>query len=431
MAEPGGVAEALLDRCRLPEGSVLVALSGGADSAVAAWVAQRLATGWVRAAFVHHGLASSDLMADAAGAVATHLGLPLETVEVSVAAGASPEAQARDVRLEALETLGEGDWIVTGHTADDRVETMLLNLFRGAGATGIGSIKERRDRYVRPLLAFRRHEIRRAATDLGIPYVDDPANLDRAHARNRIRHDLIPQLEAEWNPRLVESLLRTADAVAADDEWLEAMAAQLLSPEATDRMPAALLATAPDAIAARVVRRLLRTDRHHAPPSARDVAAVRAVAAGQAIRLPLEHDWEVSREGPFVVVAPKGERSVGSDVPLAVPDDVEFGEWRIDSRRVTGRPPVLIGGRRALIDGSISELVVRGAREGDRIDMQRGRKRVMEALAEAGVAPHLRHGWPVVAADGRIVWLAGVRVAAWATAVGADQILLSSRRERM
>jgi tRNA(Ile)-lysidine synthase len=118
--------------------------------------------------------------------------------------------------------------IATAHTADDAAETILLRLARGSGLRGLRGIPARRGRIVRPLLHARRSALRAALDAAGIRYVTDPSNADLAHARNRVRAELLPALE-RLNPAAVEALVRFGRLAAEDDDLLDALAAAELA----------------------------------------------------------------------------------------------------------------------------------------------------------------------------------------------------------
>ncbi len=223
-------ADAILDRAgRLFAGEkrrFAVALSGGADSAVAAWVAvQAVGAARVRAIHVHHGREASEDLARAASEIAAVLDIAFTQVGVEVPAGPSFEAQARSVRLPALEAAAAaGEEIVTGHHRGDAAETVLGNLIRGAGAAGLSGISARRGRWMRPLLSIPRAEVKAAAAELGLPFVDDPTNTDRSLTRNLLRLDVLPELEQRLGPGVESSLARAAGLLAADDEELDRLA---------------------------------------------------------------------------------------------------------------------------------------------------------------------------------------------------------------
>ena len=125
----------------------VVALGGGADSAMLLYAAVNSGTGAaVRAVFVHHALASSGLLKQSATELASHIGVALTVVNAPVDDGPDLEARARIARYAAIESTTAGDEVIlTGHTADDQAETVMMRLMRGSGAGGLAGIPEVRD----------------------------------------------------------------------------------------------------------------------------------------------------------------------------------------------------------------------------------------------------------------------------------------------
>lgn len=395
---------------RIPPGPVTVALSGGADSAVLAWCLSH--RGDVAALTVDHGLPDSPRLAAAAGTIAAQLGIPHSVVAVVPRSGS--EADLRIVRRAALETHTTG-WIATAHTADDQAETVLGNLLRGAGAAGLAGIPARQGRFVRPMLDIPRETTRSVAAQLGLPFFDDPQNDDLAVRRNRLRALTLPGLTADYNPRLRDALLRTARAIAADDEALEGRAAlvPLQRDEEAVLVPAAALTQLPVAVAARVAHRALRLLLGEHAGDAAAVAGVLAAAAGGP-GTTVRGGLRVRREGPWLAVS--GMPPVPpAPAALAVPGLVPFGSWTIES------------GRGGVVVPSAGPFVVRAARPGDRISIGRGTKAVADALREAAIPVRLRSRWPVVESHGRIAWVVGVRVA---PSDGGEVVAMTARRER-
>jgi tRNA(Ile)-lysidine synthase len=421
----------------MPPGSAVVALSGGADSAVAAWALVQLhGPDAVRAVHVHHGFADSDTLAAAARDVAAALGVSLAIVTVDVPAGASQEGQARAVRLAALESSTAADeWLVTGHHGDDAVETVIGNLLRGAGASGLSGMASRRGRWVRPLLGVARSQVRLVAAQLELPFVDDPANDDRRHRRNVIRHDVVPLLDAQFPGHDLRAAVgRSAAALASDDAVLDEAAAVVPIHIDGDAVlvPAALISTAAPAVAARIVRRALRVAHPPYPGSSADVAGVRAVACGSSTRTGLTGGWFAEREGAMVAIY-ANEPDAPDPVTVAIGESAVCGDVVFESRLVAPPSgPRPIGRWRVRLGGNAigAEMQIRVAQRGERIDLGGGSKLVRDAMAEVGIPRRLRAAWPVVAAHGRIAWLTGARIAAWARpeVAGGALIELSARR---
>lgn len=215
-----------------PGDTVLAAVSGGADS-VALLVGllelrEELGIG-VAAAHLDHGLRGAESAADRAfvEALARGFGVPCLAESGTVPAG-NLEAEARRVRYAFLEraadTLG-ATRIATGHTRDDQAETVLLRVVRGAGTRGLGGIRPRRGRIIRPLLRCDRIQVRGFLVDRGLEWRHDLSNFDTTLERTRIRHGFLPALTRELNPRLAASLADLADLMREEDAVLDRLAA--------------------------------------------------------------------------------------------------------------------------------------------------------------------------------------------------------------
>jgi tRNA(Ile)-lysidine synthase len=251
-------------RTLAPDRTVLVACSGGADSlALAAALAHESRHHDDRragAVTVDHGLQPGS--AARARAVAAHLvasGLdPVETIHVRVDGPGGPEGAARQARRGALEAAARrhGDAVVLlGHTLDDQAETVLLGLARGSGGRSLGGMAPVIGRWVRPLLGLPRDTVRAAApvdTARGLPW-EDPHNDDPSYTRARVRHRLLPALEAELGPGVAAALARTADLLRSDADALDAWAAEV--PVDAPDLDVATLAALPPAVRRRVLRR--------------------------------------------------------------------------------------------------------------------------------------------------------------------------------
>ena len=283
-------ARELLGRCRFPPAGTRVdcAFSGGADS-TALLVLATAAGCHVTALHVDHGL-RPESAAEAAQArvLATTLGVDFRLLTVNVAPGPNLEARARAARLA---TLPAG--AMTGHTADDRAETVLINLLRGSGLDGLTAMSPDP---TRPLLALRRDETRRLCAERGLRPVVDPSNSDARFVRNRVRGELLPLMADISDRDVVPLLLRTADTLGDDLEWLDTAAATI------DPTDARQLATAPLALARRAVRRWLSAEGY--PPDVATVQRVLAVAGGRRLACEITGGRRVERHHQRLRVVP-------------------------------------------------------------------------------------------------------------------------------
>jgi tRNA(Ile)-lysidine synthase len=260
------VIQGLLARCTFPPAGTAVtcAVSGGADSL--ALLVLAVASGLdVTAVHVDHGL-RPESEADLVQAAAARLGARCTTHTVDVAPGPNLEARAREARYAVLPPD-----VLTGHTADDQAETVLLNLLRGAGLDGLAGM--RRERH--PLLDLRRHETEAVCRVEGLEFFTDPTNADPVHRRNRVRAELIPLLNDIAERDAVPILARQAGILRDEADVLDILAA------AIDPTDARRLVTSPPALARRAVRRWLTAGLDH-PPDAATVERVLAVAHGMA-----------------------------------------------------------------------------------------------------------------------------------------------------
>jgi tRNA(Ile)-lysidine synthase len=328
----------LLELLRLPVGRPVVALSGGADSAALAYL---LAKDGERLAALHvdHGLASSPLLERAARAVAEKTGTAVSVLRIEVPSGASFEGQARERRYEALMgALNPGEVLLTGHTLDDQAETVVMNLLRGAGPAGLAGIPARTGAVARPMLQVSRSETRELAGLAGLPYYDDPSNFDPGLRRNAIRLEVIPSLSGRFNPRLVESLARTASILQSDEEHLanEASLLPLVERPAGLALPIGSLISLPKPIADRAIRSSLTRLRPPYGGTSAELIAIWEVVHRRRSSAVLGGGLQVSHDGPLLVfTASAVERKDSSTMPLEVGSN-QLGGFEILVDRLEG-----------------------------------------------------------------------------------------------
>jgi tRNA(Ile)-lysidine synthetase-like protein len=296
-------------------------LSGGADSTALVYLLAHLGRR-TRAVHVNHGQPASARLEEAAREVAEAVDIELEVSGIVVPPGASFEGQARQARYEALfGSLRPGETLLTAHTLDDQAETVLMNLLRGSGTAGLAGITVRTDALARPMLAVGRSETRELAALASLPFFDDPSNLDLGFRRNSIRLEVIPDLSARFNPRLIEALARFAELVGADEAHLreEADKVPVLGEGRRHAVPLGTLLAVARPVADRALRGLLARVRPPHRGTAAELDDVWSVVTRQRKSAVLAGGIEVSHEGPLLVLhSPEPATSSPRSTPLAV-----------------------------------------------------------------------------------------------------------------
>ncbi len=282
MPSDGDLLDQLSARCTFPAPGtgVVCAVSGGADSL--ALLALACAAGLdVTAVHVDHGLRpDSEAEAEVVAAAAARFGARFRAESVVVEPGSDLENRARRARYEVL-----GPEAMTGHTADDQAETVLINLLRGAGLDGIAAMEPG---HRHPILALRRAETTALCEHLSLDAIDDPMNRDPRFVRNRVRHEALPLLADIARRDPVPLLNRSADLARRAAADLDALAADL------DPTDCRMLAAAVPSVAHQTLRRWLQTATGY-PPSAAELDRVMAVVRGEAAACEIEPGVRVSR----------------------------------------------------------------------------------------------------------------------------------------
>lgn len=236
---------------------VLVAVSGGSDSVALLCGLKRLAPSEARLIVAHfnHQLRAEAADRDEAFVrtlansldLACHIGRGAVR-DQAASDGDGIEAAARAQRYAFLEaTAGEvgARYVATAHTADDQAETILQRIVRGTGIAGLAGIPRVRPlnpacSLVRPVLAFRRQELRAWLAEMGQTFCEDDSNFDRSFTRNRLRLDLLPQLAREYNPQVIDALAHLGTLAGEAQAEIDTLVEQ--------RLPNVLLVATPERV---------------------------------------------------------------------------------------------------------------------------------------------------------------------------------------
>lgn len=395
------------------EGPLVLAVSGGCDSMVLLRAARRVAPDRIAAAATFdHGTGEAARQAvRAVRAEGERLGVRV------VAAGGRPvgnsEAAWREARWRFLRRTAadHAARVVTAHTRDDHVETVLMRVLRGSGARGLAGLHAE-SAVLRPFLSLDRGTIRAFAVEAEVPFVDDPTNDSRRYLRNRIRLDLLPALRAV-HPEIDEVLLDLSARAAAVRRGLHEVACRVAEVSEAGHIVVATsvlqgysresLASLWPAIAARAG---LTLDR-------RGTERVVAFTTNGRIggRVQVSGGWEVHRGRDRLELRRTPPPTSGA-CTLGGGEPVRLGAWRIAPGRDRVNDPWT-----ATLPAD-AESVVRVWQPGDRMTAAGSRRprRVKRFLSDARITGVHRSRWPVVVSKGEVVWIPGVRRSDAATA---------------
>lgn len=393
---------------------LVLAVSGGIDSMVLLDAAGRVrpSGAHIVVATIDHGTGPAARRAAAlVTREAERRGLAVR-VERLAPGGRATEASWREARWRVLRTIAatEDARIVTAHTRDDQLETVIMRILRGAGARGLAGLAAPSE-VLRPLLPFSRAQIAEYAGARGVPFVEDPLNWSRRFLRNRVRHDLLPAI-LRVRPGFDAELLALAERAAQLRRDIDDVAARMV----VTRARGSHLVVDADALHgmdAESVRLLwpalagmvgLALDR-------RGIERLMHVTHEARIgsRAPVSGGWEVVRGAHSFTLRRPSVVPTRDLVPLA--PGLRFGRFRFQT--VTSGTSLQQPSEdpwQAVLPRDV-EIMVRAWAPGDRMEFGAAgaRRRVKRFFADAHIAGPLREGWPVVLVDGQIAWIPGVR----------------------
>jgi tRNA(Ile)-lysidine synthase len=410
---------------RAVDAPLVLAVSGGLDSMVLLHAMAAVARAHIAAVatFDHgSGAAASEAAAHVARS-ASALGLPvvIGRREGGLPVTGGQEAAWRAARHRFLSEVAAplGAHIVTAHTEDDQVETVLMRVLRGSGTRGLAGLLAP-GVALRPFLMLRRDMLERFAQNAAIAWREDPSNRSRAFLRNRVRHELLPALR-RTDSSIDRSLLDIGRRAAAWRTEVESFVDAAVpyergAPSTLEIARGELTAYGRDslgvlwpALAGRVGLALDRrgTDR-----------LTSFTMSGQPRgAIPLSGGWRVERR-PDAFVLRREPARAGDGASLPDAGTVQWGDFRFHvgdtlrpgSARSAGRAIDRMNAWHAMLPADASA-IVRPWSAGDRLEPagSQPRRRVKRYLTEAGVRGQDRPGWPVVVTGDAVVWIPGVR----------------------
>ncbi len=427
--------------------TVLVGVSAGPDSVCLLYLLKELRQEYslsLHIAHLHHGFRGSEADEDVrfVQAIGESLGIPVYVEHADIPAylkktGLSKQAGARKVRYEffskAAEETGAGR-IALGHTADDQVETLLMRLLKGAGPHGLSGIPPVRDKIIRPLIELTREEVMGFLSERGIRYRIDSSNLSKVYLRNKIRLDLIPYLTKEYNPNIMNTLMRNLTILRDEDTFLDEYIQRLYPEMVISRTEESIILDAARLapLAHPVQRRILRHAVGSIAGEEAGALSFRHIEDSLSLlerdktgEVHLPHDLRVRREGETLSVClrPRIIQTPPYTYDIAIPGDTLIPEAGMTISAVILDCPNYDKGDAVLegkdrykawfdMDKFSLPLVVRSRRPGDHFcprGMGGKRKKIKEYFIDLKVLRRDREIIPVLASAEGILWIIGHR----------------------
>jgi tRNA(Ile)-lysidine synthase len=447
---------------------IVVGVSGGPDSSALLYCLNRLSKVHrlnLQVAHLNHDFRGEEAEEDARFVAnkAHELGLPV-TIEKRDPLEyqrqrriSSFEQAAREMRysflLEAARDVGAAA-VAVGHTADDLAETVLEHILRGSGLDGLRGMTELAPWpwppnvsdviLFRPLLEATKVEAAAYCRELGQDFREDPGNLLPQFTRNRVRHQLLPYLASEFNPRIREALIRLAHSTALELDYLEQKSERAWSQVVSNvedstsislQFNRQALASLHPALQRRLLRRgyacitgetrrLRESHLRSMSEMVRSSGSGRMIVLPGGLRLYATHDSLVMSKDnqppcPFPII--EGELLINLSGLERQPRRVEFGGWIITLELISPWSPLLINQEDAFIayldlDELGESVWVRGRRPGDRFQPlgMASEKKLQDFFTDSYVPRGWRDRVPLLVTNRGLAWVVGYRIAEWA-----------------
>lgn len=421
------VESTMLSHGIMPEKSVLVGLSGGADSAALTHALCSLSEKYgfkVYAAHVNHGLRGDTAKRDEdfSRSLAKALGIEFfclhaEVREKAKKRGISEELAGREVRYEYFGLLMNENGIdsaATAHHKNDNAETILMNFMRGSGLKGLCGIPYRRGRIIRPLLDVTREEIEKYCTDNGIEYVTDETNLDSVYTRNKVRNILIPEIERLINPSFSDTVTKNSAVLSQEEDYISSETDRHYSSLVSDNsIGTKELTQLHPAIAMRLIRKLISGHCGTEDISSVVISAVLSLAKRNRTgsKSDIARGVYAAVEYNRLYIRKKTEKAEAFDYRLNIGGGQYIPEMGCMVECCYAEERKKDGWEYFSLPDNISEIRIRSRRAGDKFipSGMTGFKKVKEYMINEKIPAAERDRVGIVTFDEAIAWIAGYR----------------------
>jgi len=427
--------------------SIIVAVSGGSDSvALLCLLTKLLKSCTFTGVYIDHNLRPQETgkekelvqkLCRACGASFKYVSI--DVAENSKKSRRSLEDCARHMRYRALEKIRvdcNADLIAVGHTSDDQAEQFFIRLIRGSGLKGLGGMDVKRDRIVRPLLAVTKRELLAYLEKRGVAYCIDSSNYSRAFLRNKVRLDLLPMLEQDFNPSIKQSILNTMSVLRDEEEYLaektdfhyRAIVSSRTFQQGQDTReeliaPVDTLLVLHPALRRRIIEKLCW--RCGCRPTFKMIESIDSLTpegrTGKSLHLP--GNLQVIRSGGEIIFSIQpADKSLQNDPENTFGPEIiidQKGAYAIHSLGIEISLKELIANQQNTPAGLIVDaelisfpLVLRAPRPGELFKPlgAPGRKKITRIFSDRKIPRHLRYRFPVLVSGGRLVAIPGLMI---------------------
>ncbi len=396
---------------------ILIGLSGGADSVCLTHILACLKDEFnltVYTAHVNHGLRGEEADRDEKFAAEFSKSLGIECItehenvkEYAKKQGISEELAGRKLRYAFFENTikkYELNKIATAHNKNDNAETIVMNFIRGSVVQGLCGIPVKRGNIIRPLLDATREEIEEYCRKNSLSYVTDKTNNEMIYTRNKIRIDLIPKIQSEFNGNFIENVTKNAELIAVENDFLEKAAEDIFDNYKDGYIPLKYL-DAHMAVTRRVIIKMIKsagiTD-----ITSEYIGAVFSLLdnqSGKSVNLPKGNIAKI--EYGKLYIGKASEKTPPFEYKIKIGEKTYIKELDITVSAETG------SGKDAFKIGGNSEIIIRSRRDGDYFypSGMEGRKKLKEYFIDNKIPRDIRDKTGILTIDGEIAWIIGRR----------------------
>ena len=379
-----------------PNQNYVVALSGGVDSSVLLH-SVRSHTSNVRSVFVNHNQKDSNKLRKSAENIAKDLDIDHSNIDTELDSGSS-ETKMREARYKALfDNLKQDEVLLLAHHNDDRVETFLINLFRGTRLKGLLSIKLESKSIVRPLIDIKKSSIIKYALDKKINFSEDITNKDNSILRNWLRNEIIPSIEKNFKGdfnKKIQGLIYEIDELTQNDK---ALISYIKIAKGYVEVPISLIDNHNSAS-----YYLLSTISQHIGQSGLQNSDLHKIFSiiQENNRKSYYENWEISTQSGLLMYINKEKWLASGD--LLEPQGY-FNFKKHDSIKILNNWSI------SLPKYLENEIYFTEISDGDLFKVGSHTQKASELFRSYGVNKSLREVWPVLKLKDTILWIPGIR----------------------